>query len=209
MATSDDPGANPPWRDSNAELRLLTDNVPAMILHLDRELYCRFANRRYVEFFGFGFGSGSLVGKHLREIVGDAAYREVERYFAQALEGRPVSYQRIVHHPSGEPRCIEVKLVPSLTEQGSVAGCYSLATDISEQKQVEQALRDAAAQLRTFADNVPAMTVSYDANLRCRFVNKRFAEFFGFTVEGMLGKHLREVVGEDAYREIERHFVLV
>ena len=208
MATSDDdPEATPPWSDSNAELRLLTDNVPAMILHLDRELYCRFANRRYAEFFGSD--GDSLVGKPVREIIGEAAYREVERYFAQVLAGHPVSYQRVVHHRNGEPRHIEAKLVPSLSKQGRVAGCYFLATDISEQKQVEQALYDAVAQLRMFADNVPAMTVSYDANLRCRFVNKRFAEFFGFTVESMLGKHLREVVGEDAYREIERHFVLV
>ena len=207
MAISDDPEANSSWRDSNAELRLLTDNVPAMILHLDRDLHCRFANRRYADFFGFD--SGSLVGKHLREIIGEAAYRQVEGYFGQVLEGRPASYQRIVHPPSGEQRYIEVKLVPCLSEQGAVAGCYSLATDISEQKQIEQTLRDAVAQLRTFTDNVPAMTVSYDANLRCRFVNKRFAEFFGLTVEGTLGKHLREIVGEDAYLEIGTHFARV
>jgi len=28
-----------------------------------------------------------------------------------------------------------------------------------------------------------------DENLRCRFANKAYAEYFGFTVENILGKH--------------------
>ncbi len=71
---------------------------------------------------------------------------------------------------------------------------------------LRRALRESAEQLRLFTDNVPAMTVSYDENLRCRFINKRFAEYFGYTVEGARGKHLREIVGAEAYAEIEPHF---
>jgi len=78
-----------------------------------------------------------------------------------------------------------------------------------ELKESEQVLRDSAEELRLFADNVPAMTVSYDENLRCRFANKAYAEFFGFTVENILGKHLREVAVEEVYRGIEDHFAQV
>ena len=70
-------------------------------------------------------------------------------------------------------------------------------------------MRDSAEKLRLFADNVPAMTVSWDENLRCRFANKVFAEFFGLAVEDIIGKHVREVLGEEVYREIEGHFVQV
>ncbi len=61
-------------------------------------------------------------------------------------------------------------------------------------------------QLRLFTDNVPAMTVSYDEHLRCRFVNKRFAAFFGLTVENILGMHLRDVVGPEAFNQIEAYY---
>jgi diguanylate cyclase (GGDEF)-like protein/PAS domain S-box-containing protein len=66
-------------------------------------------------------------------------------------------------------------------------------------------LRDSTEQLRLFADNVPVMTVSFDENLRCRFANKLFAEFFDLDAEDIIGKPVREVLEEEVYREIEQH----
>lgn len=193
--------------DSEAELRLLTDNVPAMILYVDRSMRCVFANKRYADFFGLA--QADIVGKPLREIVGHAAYGNLEAHFRRAFEGEQVTYQRTVKLASGEQRCIEVELVPRLAAQGQTAGCYSMATDITEQKQTERALRDSAEQLRIFADNVPSMTVSWDTDLRCRFANKRLAEYFGHAVESLPGKHISEVIGEAAFREVEHHFAQV
>ncbi len=190
-------------RDSAAELRLLTDNVPAMILYVDRAMRCVFANRRYADFFGVSVAD--MVGKPLRDIVGDTAYPDVARHFKQALEGDPVVYQRMVHLKGGEQRCIEVRVVPRAAEHGRIPGCYSMATDITEKMRAEQALRDSVEQLRLFADNVPSMTVSWDANLRCRFANKRFAEFFGFAVDALPGMHLREIIGDEAFCDVESY----
>jgi diguanylate cyclase (GGDEF)-like protein/PAS domain S-box-containing protein len=129
-------------RDGEAELRLLTDNVPAMILYVDRTMHCAFANKRYADFFGLAVAD--IVGKPLREIVGDAAYETLEAHFDQAFEGHPVAYQRDVQLKSGEQRWIEVKLVPRSAEHGRIAGCYSMAIDITEQKQAEQRIQHLA-----------------------------------------------------------------
>ena len=109
----------------------------------------------------------------------------------------------------GSERYISISGDPVFDASGAFRGYRGVGTDITARKRAEQALRDSAEELRLFADNVPAMTASYDENLRCRFANKTFAEFFGFTVENPLGKHLREVAGEEVYREIEGHFVQV
>jgi diguanylate cyclase (GGDEF)-like protein/PAS domain S-box-containing protein len=129
-------------RDSEAELRLLTDNVPAMILYVDRRMNCVFANKRYADFFGLAVAD--IVGKPLREIVGSAAYPDLEKHFNQAFEGHPVVYQRIARLKSGEQRCIEVKLVPRAPEPGHIPGCYSMAIDITEQKQAEERIQHVA-----------------------------------------------------------------
>ncbi len=109
----------------------------------------------------------------------------------------------------GSERYISISGDPVFDASGAFRGYRGVGSDISARKRAEQALRDSVEKLRLFADNVPAMTASYDENLRCRFANKAFAEFFGFTVENPLGKHLREVAGEEVYREIEGHFVQV
>jgi diguanylate cyclase (GGDEF)-like protein/PAS domain S-box-containing protein len=194
-------------RNSETEMRLLINNVPGMILYVDRGMNCVFANQRYADFFGFALHD--IVGKPLRDIVGAAAYLDVERHFEKALQGHAVAYQRMVQLKSGEQRCIEVKLVPRAVEQGRIPGCYSMAIDITEQKLTEQALRDSAEQMRLFADHVPSMTVSWDENLCCRFANRRFAEFFGQAVESLPGKHVREIIGEEAFRDVEKYFAQV
>lgn len=193
--------------DSEAELRLLTDNVPAMILYVDRDMNCAYSNKRYADFFGLAVAD--IVGKPLSEIVGSASYPNIKEHFTRAFEGHLVAYQRKVLLKSGAERWLGVKLVPRAAENGSIPGCYSMAIDITDQLQSETALRDSVEQLRMFADNVPSMTVSWDENLRCRFANKRFAQFFGFAVEDLLGKHVRDVIGDEAYRDVESYYAQV
>jgi diguanylate cyclase (GGDEF)-like protein/PAS domain S-box-containing protein len=82
----------------------------------------------------------------------------------------------------------------------------AIAHDITDSKQTEQALRDGAEKLRVFADNVPAMTVSFDESLRCVFANKRYADFFDLGTADVVGMHVRQIVGEDVYNEIKGHF---
>jgi diguanylate cyclase (GGDEF)-like protein/PAS domain S-box-containing protein len=129
-------------RENEAELRLLTDNVPAMILYVDRSMHCVFANKRYADFFGLLVAD--IVGKPLREIVGNAAYPGLQAHFDQAFEGRQLTYQRDVQFGSGEQRCLEVTLVPRTGENGRVLGCYSMATDITQQKQAAERIRHLA-----------------------------------------------------------------
>jgi diguanylate cyclase (GGDEF)-like protein/PAS domain S-box-containing protein len=83
-----------------------------------------------------------------------------------------------------------------------------------EEKQATVTIRDGALQvrdghqgephLRVFADNIPAMTASWDENLICRFANEEFGKFFG--VKDIVGKHLRDIAGAKIYRELEGHF---
>jgi PAS domain S-box-containing protein len=121
-------------RDSEAELRLLTDNVPAMISYIDQQMNCVFANKRYADFFGLAVAD--LVCKPLREIIGAADYSALEVHFANALKGHPVTFQWNAQRSNGERRWIEVKLVPRAADEEPVSGCYSMAVDITEQKTV-------------------------------------------------------------------------
>lgn len=191
-------------RDAAAELRRFAEIVPAMIVSFDEKLICRFANAHYADFFGFT--KEGILGLHARQILGDDTFSVVECHVAQALQGHPATYQRLGKLADGGTRHLEVKLWPNAGPNGECLGFFGVSTDVTEFRNAERALRDSVAQLRIFADNVPAMAISYDNNLRCRFVNKRFAEYFGFTTETIIGKHLSDVVGEVAYWEIKSYF---
>ncbi len=129
-------------RESAAQLRLFADSVPAMSIVYDEKLRCLFANKRFAEYFGLT--TGSIVGKHLREIVGEEAYREIKVHFDRVLQGYPTGYERTRRLPDGECRHLDVKLIPHIGEQGQVRGLFAVTSDITERKEEENRIRQLA-----------------------------------------------------------------
>jgi diguanylate cyclase (GGDEF)-like protein/PAS domain S-box-containing protein len=129
-------------RDSAEKLRLFADNVPAITVSWDENLRCRFANKVFTEFFGLALED--ILGKHVREVLGEEVFREIEGHFVQGLQGRPVTYQRTHKLPNGESRYLEVKLLPQIGDQGKVLGCFTVTTDITEHKLAEERIQRVA-----------------------------------------------------------------
>ncbi len=129
-------------RDSAEKLRVFADNVPALTVSWDKALRCRFANKAFTEFFGLA--GHAIIGKHVREVLGEEAYREIEGYFQQAIQRHSVTYQRTSKLPSGESPYIEVKLLPHIGYQGKVLGCFAVTTNITEHKLTEERIQRTA-----------------------------------------------------------------
>ncbi len=76
----------------------------------------------------------------------------------------------------------------------------------AELVRAREALRVSELQLHLITENVPAMIVYYDRNFVCRFANSQYASFFGFTVRGIFGKHLSEIIGAQSYERTAQQF---
>jgi diguanylate cyclase (GGDEF)-like protein/PAS domain S-box-containing protein len=109
----------------------------------------------------------------------------------------------------GTERHMSVSGDPVFDDAGLFHGYRGVATDITARKRTEKALRDSAEALRVFADSVPAMTASWDYDLRCRFVNRQFAQYFGLAERDPVGRGMRELAGEEIHAEIAQHFARV
>jgi len=61
-----------------------------------------------------------------------------------------------------------------------------------------------AGLFRLLADNVPVLIAYYSASdLRCRFANRQYAQAFGRDPHRIIGLTLKEIIGEQAAREIQ------
>src|SRR5437660_1418558 len=141
-------------RDDAQELRLIADNLPAMSTAYDENLVCRFASRRFADFFGFT--TQSIVGKHLRQVIGEAPYREVKPYFDRVLAGHRTTYKRTRVMQNGEKRHLEVELIPHVASDGQVRGLFAVTSDVTERKREEQ--------LRTLGLTVAALIAHADSS---------------------------------------------
>lgn len=109
----------------------------------------------------------------------------------------------------GTERHMAISGDPVFDDAGVFQGYRGVATDITDRKRAEQELRDSAEGLRAFADSVPAMTASWDGELRCRFVNRQFTQYFGLEQRDPVGRGVRELAGEAVYAEVAPHFAKV
>lgn len=121
-------------RQSEEQMRQVTDNLPALISRLDTEQRFCFANRAYADWLGID--PASLIGRSLREVYGDEAYGGFRQHVEEALAGSKVVYEREMATPHG-PRQIEVTLVPQRGADGSVQGLYGLMHDLTARHTAE------------------------------------------------------------------------
>lgn len=123
-------------RESERELRLITDAVPAVITYTDAEEHMRFCNTamaRLVE-----RPPESIVNRSMREIFGEDRYRALEPHVRRALTGEDVQFEHMQAKADGNVLDFSVKYLPRRNERGEVEGFYTLATDVTEIRRLER-----------------------------------------------------------------------
>ncbi|MEO8670902.1 MAG: diguanylate cyclase [Tahibacter sp.] len=96
------------------------------------------------------------------------------------------------------------RLVPSAERPGEKEIIYS-GRDISARVEVEQALEASQKRLSAITDNIPALIAYHDREARYVFANAAFEQILGVNRKDLIGKHIREVHGEQTWREIADH----
>jgi signal transduction histidine kinase len=79
-----------------------------------------------------------MMGKTVRELVGDAAYETIYPSVAKALSGEEVTFDIHGAIGAGQPRWLKSTFVPQRNPNGAVDGFVALAVDISAQKQADE-----------------------------------------------------------------------
>ncbi len=127
-------------RRSEADIRMITDALPVLIGYVDSNERYRFNNRHYEHWFGQT--PEALYGKHLAEVVGQAAYEARRGEIQAALAGQEIIFEAAMPHQDGQPRQTWMHYLPRRDDTGKVQGFFVLAQDVTERWRAEQALRE-------------------------------------------------------------------
>lgn len=129
-------------RSSEERLRLVTDNLPALVSYIDLDQHFRFANRAFRDWLDID--PGSLIGRSLADHYGEEAYAVMRPHLEAALAGNQATYEQDFTTPRGMCH-VQVALVPQRDDQGCVQGLVTTIHDITERRlvEVERAARQA------------------------------------------------------------------
>ncbi len=185
---------------SNGErqLRLVADNIGMPISYVTADERIAFYNKTGEELLGVP--EKAVLGKSINEAFGEMVVSMVRPHLNKALGGEHVTYERLAEYPGRDSRWVRGHLVPDRRDDGSVAGIYTVLTDIHDDVIMRDNLREQERQLRLFTNNIPASIAYIDCDRRYRFVNNTFLQQRGKSREDVIGRTTEEILGADAAR---------
>ncbi len=183
------------------QLRLFTDNIPEPVVYLDAERRYAFVNEAFVELTGLA--REQLAGRGTAEVMDAEQSLASDEDVARALAGESVTYERPVVDANGRRRWFRSRIVPDFRFDGTIKGLYVVGHDITDLKQVQDALAAREGQLRAIMDGVPAPVAYIDREERCHYVNRSFLQYFGRSAADIGEMRLRDVVGHGIYQSAQ------
>jgi len=125
--------------ESAEQLRFVADAGPSLIAYVDTDARYVWASETYHRWFGAA--AAHIVGRHVREVLGEPAWQNVQPQVERALAGEAVTYDHRLVFTTGPARDVRVAYVPQRNAEGRVRGFGVLVHDITEIRAAEAALR--------------------------------------------------------------------
>ncbi len=120
---------------ANQQLRIITDNIPALISYVDSNLRYRFNNKTYQDWFNRPLSE--ITGKKIQEILPEKYYQTIQKSIERVLNGEKLSQDNKLIDNNGNLRWVNTNYIPDFDRHNRVKGFFALIIDITDRKAVE------------------------------------------------------------------------
>ena len=144
-------------RRSEERLNLITDAMPVCLSYVDRDQHLQMVNKTYETWFGRPMAD--MQGRHLSEVLGEAAYQVIHGFVAHALAGEITTYEVELPYQWGGSRYISAVLIPDIDSHQQVRGYYAFIMDVSAQQVILRERQQAEALAKQQAERERLLNV--------------------------------------------------
>ena len=181
-------------RESEKTLRAMIDATPSSLLMLGKDGTCLAANSITSE----------RLGVRLEEMLGMVAYQffpeEVARSRKAYVDSVFQTGRQVMFEDFRGGYWFENHIHPIVDDDGQVRRVVVSARDMTERKQMEQALRESEGAWRIMMNATPSALGLMDSNGRLLAANKALADKLGRSIEEVLGKNMSQLLPEESAR---------
>jgi PAS domain S-box-containing protein len=191
-------------RDSETRWRQLAQAMPHLVWTCAADGACEYLSPQWVAYTGRTeaeqLGEGWLSSVHPDDVP------DLRKKWTVAIAaGGTFAAEFRIRRADGQYRAFQTRAVPVRDTAGRIVKWYGTNTDIEDLRRIEQAIRKSEHQLRLVTDHAPVFLAQCDVNHRFKFANRPYAERYGLTREDIIGRHVSEITGADAYETFRGH----
>jgi len=193
-------------RSSEERYRLLFDSNPNPMWVYDRKTL-RFLAINDAAIRAYGYSRQEFLSMAVTDI---RTPEDAERFAAEAKRFQAETYRESWRHRRRDGSMIDVEISGKNVVWLGRPARLVLATDVTDRRRAEEALRDAAGQLELLVMQMPALLYTADKELRITSHQGAAEATLGVGRNQMIGKPLAEVMGSldpnqrSVPRELER-----
>lgn len=161
-------------------LNTLLNAIPLPVFYKDRAGIYRGFNDAYEAFMGKS--KTQLIGKSVFDISPEELARIYHAKDNELFEsGGTQHYESRVKNARNEIRDVLFDKSVYTDSNGTMAGLIGTVSDITERKQMEEALRQSEERFREMAELLPGAIVEIDIDLNVTYVNRHGLTLFGYS----------------------------
>ncbi len=169
---------------SEEKYRLIFDNAPLGIFHFDNTGQLTACNQYFADIIGAPIEK--VVNFNLLKQLKDTQMKAAAE---AALSGSPGHYEGDYLSLVGNKTTpVKADFAPVFSKDWVVIGGMAIFEDISERKQIEQALARSRAEFETMFHAIPEALIMADPDRRVVTINPAFTKLFGYTLDEIKGR---------------------
>jgi len=135
---------------SERKFRKIVNTLPQFVAYVDTNYIYRLVNNTYLDYFGLK--EKEIVGKHIKEVIGQSSFEKSRPHLERVLAGEQVHYQEHFEYPNGKQADMEATMIPEFGRQGEVIGYYAILSDITHYIQNQQLLEESRNRMRVLSE---------------------------------------------------------
>jgi PAS domain S-box-containing protein len=193
-------------RQSEENFRTLAETVSAGLVILKNEKFC-YANQYFLEVSGYTLNE--LCSMKYLEIVNEEYKEFIRQRQINRLKGMPVELDIEYKAITKSGKELWVHQSGGLIKYEGETATLATIWDISEQKNIEQALADEKERLDVTLSSIGDSVISADIDLKIITINKVAETLTGYTKEEAIGRPLDDIcriVNETTHKCIDNVF---
>ena len=156
-----------------------------------------------------GYAADEMIGQSIwsSPLIPDDEQPAILRAIASVRAGVP-DFRHVNHWQTreGERRMVHWRNTVLRDGKGKIHRLFATGIDVTEQQRAVHARDQGREQLHQLLDAFPSLVARLDKELRVRFANHGYREWFDLEPAEQVGRHVGEIIGARALETLEPHF---